>query len=69
MITQWLYADLHTQSRRDELMRLDNRWAMQEQLLAVTSVERGANPGFSILLVDVDHFKVVNDRSGTLQAT
>jgi diguanylate cyclase (GGDEF)-like protein len=64
MITQRLRHDLHEQARFDVLTRRPNRLSMQERLeTALTLTRRTGNP-FSILIIDVDHFKLVNDLYG-----
>lgn len=57
---QRLRRDLAEQTMRDELTGLNNRRYFMETLERLT----GAAGGFSLLLIDVDHFKTVNDTYG-----
>ena len=55
---------LKTASTQDPLTGLSNRRLMLERLNAeVASVER-QRPSFSLVAVDIDHFKAVNDQHG-----
>lgn len=53
-------------SRRDSLTGLHNRTALDEQL--VTEIDRALRHGspLSIIMIDLDHFKSVNDQKGHL---
>lgn len=53
-------------SRRDSLTGLHNRTALDEQLL--TEIDRALRHGspLSIIMIDLDHFKSVNDQMGHL---
>ena len=58
-------ARLAFQARVDLLTGLANRWAFNEALAAATDGQQGHDgEGFSLLLVDLDRFKVVNDSLG-----
>lgn len=61
---QRISAKLHAASRTDELTGVANRRAMQQSL--ETEFARFSRHGgvFSILMADVDYFKLVNDRYG-----
>jgi diguanylate cyclase (GGDEF)-like protein len=64
LLTQRLLLKLKRASRRDALTGLENRGAIDgtmQHLWAQSS--RGAE-GFAVLLIDVDHFKRVNDAHG-----
>lgn len=64
LLTQRLLLKLRRASRRDSLTGLENRGAIDgtmQHLWAQSS--RGAE-GFAVLLIDVDHFKRVNDAHG-----
>jgi diguanylate cyclase (GGDEF)-like protein len=64
LLTQRLLLKLRRASRRDALTGLENRGAIDgtmEHLWAQSS--RGAG-GFAVLLIDVDHFKRINDAHG-----
>ena len=57
-------AKLHAASRTDALTGIANRRAMQHSLEAEFSRVTRHGGEFSILMVDVDYFKLVNDRYG-----
>jgi diguanylate cyclase (GGDEF)-like protein len=64
LLTQRLLQRLKRASRRDALTGLENRGAIDatvQHLWAQSS--RGAE-GFAVLLIDVDHFKRINDAHG-----
>jgi len=64
MISQRLQSDLHDLAMNDALTRVRNRRAMQGMLdFEMQRVEKEVND-FSIILLDVDHFKKVNDTYG-----
>lgn len=56
---------LHS-ARRDELTGLLNRAALAQMQRDPEQMRRLANATFSLILVDIDHFKQVNDRHGHL---
>jgi diguanylate cyclase (GGDEF)-like protein len=59
-----LNAQLHKQSHTDTLTGVPNRRSFEENLAhECLRAERNASP-FSLLVVDVDHFKAVNDNYG-----
>lgn len=59
-----LLSLLKDQTRTDQLTGLKNRRALQDDIeLGFRRLERDGT-GFSLLLIDVDHFKKVNDRYG-----
>jgi diguanylate cyclase (GGDEF)-like protein len=64
MVSHRLQADLSEIATVDSLTRIPNRRAMVPMLEAEFSRFSRTNVSFSILLVDVDHFKEVNDRYG-----
>ncbi len=51
-------------SRTDELTQLSNRRDMQHQLEKEFSRYKRHNHHFSVILLDVDHFKLINDSYG-----
>ena len=59
-----LQADLVYQANHDPLTRLSNRAAMQEALAREHSRALRRNAPYTLLLIDLDHFKVVNDHYG-----
>jgi diguanylate cyclase (GGDEF)-like protein len=59
-------AELELVSRTDPLTGLWNRRHTEEQLQAAASLSRRHGTPFAVLMIDVDHFKRVNDRHGHL---
>lgn len=59
-----LNADLVEQTRTDPLTGLPNRRAFAAALAAATEQTRAAGQSLSVALLDVDHFKTVNDVHG-----
>ncbi|MEJ2480569.1 MAG: EAL domain-containing protein [Acidihalobacter sp.] len=59
-----LQAKLLYQANHDPLTRLSNRAAMQEALAREHGRALRRNAPYTLLLVDLDHFKVVNDHYG-----
>jgi len=59
-----ILADLRHRSRHDGLTGLLNRRAMEETLLAQTQRSRRTGEPFAVLMLDLDHFKAINDRHG-----
>jgi diguanylate cyclase (GGDEF)-like protein len=57
-------AELDLVSRTDGLTGLWNRRHIQEQLVSATSLARRHGTPLSALMVDIDHFKRVNDTEG-----
>ena len=57
-------AELDAMSRTDALTGLPNRRHLQEQLVATGSAALRHGQSIGILMVDVDHFKKVNDEVG-----
>jgi two-component system cell cycle response regulator len=57
-------AELELMSRTDPLTGLWNRRHTEDQLLAAASLSRRHATPFSVLMIDVDHFKHVNDSAG-----
>ncbi len=59
--------ELHmAEARTDPLTRLPNRRALDDHLLRLLGQRRGRQQSFSLLMIDVDHFKQLNDRYGHL---
>ncbi|HEX4233997.1 MAG TPA: GGDEF domain-containing protein [Caldimonas sp.] len=59
-----LLADLRHRSRHDGLTGLLDRRAMEETLLAQVQRSRRTGEPFAVLMLDLDHFKTINDRHG-----
>jgi len=57
-------ADLRYRSRHDGLTGLLNRRAIEESLLAQVQRSRRTGEPFAMLMLDLDHFKSINDRHG-----
>ncbi len=56
--------ELRVQARIDSLTRVPNRAAFDERLSEYVGLLRRTGLAFSLLLVDIDHFKNVNDEYG-----
>jgi len=61
-----LQAELHEQSIRDSLTGLYNRYYLEDFLSRELIGARRAGRSVSVIMVDIDHFKAVNDRHGHL---
>ena len=59
-----ILADLRYRSRHDGLTGLLNRRAMEEILLAQMQRSRRTGESFTVLMLDLDHFKNINDQHG-----
>lgn len=59
-------SELATVAERDELTRLLNRRAILARLAESFAAWRRGGPAFSVLMIDLDHFKVINDEVGHL---
>jgi diguanylate cyclase (GGDEF)-like protein len=59
-----LLAGLHHLSRHDGLTGLLNRRAMEDALLAQVQRSRRTAEPFAVLMLDLDHFKAINDGHG-----
>lgn len=57
-------SELELVSRTDPLTGLWNRRHTEEQLQSAASLSRRHGTPFSVLMIDVDHFKHVNDSAG-----
>lgn len=62
-----LYEKTKTLSATDELTGLSNRRQFQEYLLRELAQSRRHHNNFSILMIDIDHFKLYNDSHGHLK--
>ena len=59
-------SELATIAKRDELTGLLNRRAVLARLAESFAAWRRGGPVFSVLMIDLDHFKVINDEAGHL---
>jgi diguanylate cyclase (GGDEF)-like protein len=59
-----ILTDLRYRSRHDGLTGLLNRRATEETLLAQVQRSRRTGEPFAVLMLDLDHFKSINDRHG-----
>lgn len=64
MVIQRLVSRLHHLSHRDTLTGLLNRRALYPLLLREAGRLRRCGEGYALLMVDIDHFKRVNDNHG-----
>ena len=56
--------ELHHQARHDALIGLPNRMAANERLHGEFLLLKRSHPPYALLLLDIDHFKQVNDSLG-----
>ena len=59
-----LVAELHRRSRRDALTGVMNRRALDDALADEAHRAQRLGVPFSVLMIDADHFKSINDRFG-----
>ena len=64
LVATRLMADLRRLSRHDVLTGLLNRRALEEALDGQIQRSRRSGEPFSVLMLDADHFKAINDRFG-----
>ena len=64
MVLGRLIADLRHRSRHDGLTGLLNRRAIEESIEAQIRRSQRSGEAFSVLMLDLDHFKSINDRFG-----
>jgi diguanylate cyclase (GGDEF)-like protein len=64
LVVSQFVAELRTASRYDPLTGLLNRRAFEEALQAEVHRSRRLGEPFSVLMLDVDHFKDINDHEG-----
>ncbi|MDX1624871.1 MAG: GGDEF domain-containing protein [Wenzhouxiangellaceae bacterium] len=68
----WIFAhrlasyqdQLETLALQDPLTFAGNRRMMRRDLTAAVSASRRNGPGYTLMLLDLDHFKEINDRYG-----
>jgi diguanylate cyclase (GGDEF)-like protein len=64
LLTQRLLLRLKSASRRDALTGLENRGAIDATMQHLWAQSSRGAEGFAVLLIDVDHFKRINDAHG-----
>jgi diguanylate cyclase (GGDEF)-like protein len=64
LVVARLIQQLRWRARHDELTGLLNRRAMQETLDQEISRSRRGGDTFGVVMLDIDHFKAINDRHG-----
>jgi len=57
-------AMVHEESRRDELTQVANRRAFQQEFGMIVKQSQATERPCSLVLIDIDHFKKVNDTHG-----
>ncbi|WP_299427903.1 GGDEF domain-containing protein [uncultured Meiothermus sp.] len=58
------YVDMHQMAHTDPLTGIANRRLMQDLLEKSCEAARADKAGFAVLLIDLDHFKRINDLYG-----
>lgn len=64
LYNELLQCELHVMARTDPLTGVPNRLALEERFAGALATKGAAPKPFCLLLLDVDHFKSVNDRFG-----
>lgn len=64
LVVARLIQQLHWRARHDGLTGLLNRRAMQEAIDRQLARSRRAGDTFAVVMLDIDHFKSINDRHG-----
>ena len=59
-----LSSSLHAQAYRDPLTKLANRRAFTERATALVKSDSGSGKTHCLMIVDLDHFKRINDQGG-----
>ena len=62
-----LHRRLHTDARQDALTGIGNRHRLDEDLLAMQARAQRYGHTWCVALIDVDHFKALNDDAGHLE--
>ncbi|WP_019142034.1 GGDEF domain-containing protein [Noviherbaspirillum massiliense] len=65
-LTRYQLAHFEEKATRDELTGLYNRRQLQDELERARAHARASSTPFCICLIDIDHFKKINDGSGHL---
>ena len=58
------YSELHKQAITDQLTGLYNRTLLKESLVQAINQANRTNTAFTLIIMDVDHFKKINDELG-----
>lgn len=64
IISNKLMSILEENARTDPLTKLYNRKHLEEQIPKITSQANRVKTSFGVLMLDIDHFKMVNDTYG-----
>jgi diguanylate cyclase (GGDEF)-like protein len=64
LYNELLQRELHAMARMDSLTGVPNRLALEERFADMLAAKGEVRVPFCLLLLDVDHFKSVNDRFG-----
>lgn len=64
LYNELLQRELHVMARVDSLTGVPNRLALEERYAGMLAAPGAAQSPFCLLLLDIDHFKSVNDRFG-----
>ncbi|MES9943545.1 MAG: GGDEF domain-containing protein [Candidatus Thiodiazotropha sp.] len=58
------YSELHKQAITDQLTGLYNRTLLKDSLVQAINQANRSNTAFTLIIMDVDHFKKINDELG-----
>jgi diguanylate cyclase (GGDEF)-like protein len=64
LYNELLQRELHVMARVDSLTGVPNRLALEERYTGMLAATGAVHAPFCMLLLDIDHFKSVNDRFG-----
>jgi diguanylate cyclase (GGDEF)-like protein len=64
IVTDRLRAELYSLATRDDLTGLPNRRALRERMALVEKSAKRKNQSAVVMMIDLDHFKAINDQYG-----
>jgi diguanylate cyclase (GGDEF)-like protein len=64
VVTDRLRAELYSLATRDDLTGLPNRRALRERIALVEKSAKRKSQSAVVMMIDLDHFKAINDRYG-----
>lgn len=64
LCSSFLYEETEKQAQKDGLTGLYKRWYFEEELTKELNIAKRYNSDLSVIMVDIDHFKKINDSYG-----